>query len=88
MPNTMKDYGLLLEAITGARKTVICVTYPGNNFQPLFESANNHHELQSCDTRESTSTCRFVSLDKIVEKEQVNFTTNAIIFERLSLCSY
>ncbi len=75
MPNSMKDYGLLLEAITRARKTVICVTYPGNNFQRLFESANIHNELQSCTAQESTSTCHFVSLDKIVIKEQVIFAT-------------
>ncbi len=68
----MKDYGLLLEALTRARKTVICVTYPGSNFHPMFESANIHYESKHCATHESNTDCHFVSSDKIVIKKAVS----------------
>ncbi len=69
----MKDYGLLLEALMRARRTVICVTYPGSAFHPMFKSAHVHYESKRCSTHESTSACQFASLEKIVMKEAVSF---------------
>ncbi len=71
MPNALKDNGLLIEAVTRARKTVICVTNPGSEFHDIFESAVNHHGTQSCDYGGSEHGCPFIGSTTILQIDQV-----------------
>ncbi len=66
MPNAVKDHGLLLEAISRARNTVICVTFPGSSFHDLFDQAAQHKDAQSCDFGG-----RFISSPRVLVKDQV-----------------
>ncbi len=72
MPNTMKDDGLLLEALTRARKTVICVTNPGSRFRDIFNSAVEHHTKDSCDLDNDDGQCPFIAMPEIVKKDKVS----------------
>ncbi len=72
MPNALKDHGLLIEAMTRARKTVICVTSPGSSFRELFQSAINHEDAQTCSNTEIEGRCPFLSSSNIVlSKDEV-----------------
>ncbi len=73
MPNALKDHGLLLEALTRARKTVILVTFAKSEFNPLFESASNHDKKPSCkaDAGLDTKDCQFLESEVLLEKNKV-----------------
>ncbi len=72
MPNALKDHGLLIEAVTRARKTVICVTRPGSSFCELFQNAINHKDTQTCSNYEGEESCPFISTQMItLQKDEV-----------------
>ncbi len=73
MPNALKDHGLLIEALTRARKTVVCVTHPGSCFNELFESAVNHKDAQTCDWTGGKSSCSYICPTRVLEKDKVRF---------------
>ncbi len=71
MPNALKDHGLLIEALTRARKTVVCVTNPGSCFHELFQNAVNHKDAQNCDFAGDEWNCPFLCPTRILEKDKV-----------------
>ncbi len=73
MPNALKDHGLLIEALTRARKTVVCVTHPGCCFNELFQSAVNHNNAQNCDLTGGDGSCPYLSQIRLLEKDRVSF---------------
>ncbi len=82
MPNALKDLGLLIEAMTRARKTIICVTNPGSNFHELLKSAVNHNDARNCvfyrEHHEHHgaygTSCPFNGPTKILQKDEVRFS--------------
>ncbi len=72
MPNSLKDHGLLIEAMTRARKTLICVTNPGSSFHGLLESAVNHKDATICQFIQDEVSCPFIGVTKILEKDKVS----------------
>ncbi len=73
MPNALKDHGLLIEALTRARKTVVCVTHPDSCFNELFQSAVNHNDAQNCDLTGSDSCCPYICQTRLLAKDKVSF---------------
>ncbi len=73
MPNALKDHGLLIEALTRARKTVVCVTHAGSYFNELFQSAVNHNEAQNCDLTGGDGYYPYICQTRLLEKDQVKF---------------
>ncbi len=72
MPNALTDHGLLIEALTRARKTVVCVTHPGSCFNALFQSAVNHKDAQTCDLTGGDGSCPYLSQIRLLEKDRVS----------------
>ncbi len=71
MPNALKDHGLLIEAMTRARNTIICVTNPNSKFNELFQCAVNHNAVKDCDFTRSEGKCTFIGPTKLLEKDEV-----------------
>ncbi len=81
MPNTLKDHGLLIEAMTRARKTVVCVTNPGSSFNELFENAVSPNDATRCDHVGNESRCPFLGPTMILKMDKVrelHFSTTLV----------
>ncbi len=70
MPNSLKDHGLLLEAVTRARKTVILVASDESAFSPTFSSAEQHYELKKC-SLDMANACDFLGAPQLIKRDKV-----------------
>ncbi len=59
---------MLLEAMTRARKTVICVTRPGSCYHGVFEQAVHHSHVEKCNIV-GNKDCPFVGARILLEEK-------------------
>ncbi len=79
MPNFLKDHGLLIEAMTRARKTIICITNPSSSFHELFKNAVKHNDAIDCDYNGIENRCPFIGRTEILSRAKVRqFKSNKL----------
>ncbi len=80
MPDTLKDHGLFLEALTRARKTFICVTTVKSSFVPLLKSSVEHCNLQHCTKDDEQDSCAFTGSSCLLTKDKVTLPNQVSLY--------